>query len=292
MGIRLDVFVALKHDISRTYAQKLIDSGNVLINGKISKKPGIKLESGIKVTSIIPEPESLTLTPENIKLEIVFEDNDIIVIDKPAGMTVHPAPGNWSHTLVNALLSYCPDLQGISGTLRPGIVHRLDKDTSGLIVVAKNDRAQESLSKQIKERSVKKQYLALLVGHLSPKHGAIEGPIGRDPRDRKKMAVVAAGRSAKTMYQVLRYINGYTYIEATMGTGRTHQIRVHFTSIGFPLFGDAVYGKPSTELNRHFLHAHILGFKMPSNNEYVEFKSDLPPELKAVLRKIDAEYSG
>lgn len=292
VGMRLDVFITLNNDISRTYAQKLIDTGNVLINGEICNKPGIKLEVGSKITTVVPEPEVLTLIPEKIGLEIVFEDSDIIVINKPAGMTVHPAPGNWSHTLVNALLAYCPDLQGISGTLRPGIVHRLDKDTSGLMVVAKNDRAQESLSKQIKDRSVNKRYLALLVGHLTPKRGAIEGPIGRDPCDRKKMAVVASGRSARTNYQVLRYIDGYTYIEAAMETGRTHQIRVHFTSIGFPLFGDAIYGKSFPDLQRHFLHAHLLGFKLPSNNEYIEFKSDLPLELTAVLQKMDDEYHG
>ena len=202
---------------------------------------------------------------------------------------VHPAPGNWEHTLVNALLAYCPDLAGIGGKVRPGIVHRLDKNTSGLIMVAKNDGAHHSLSQQLKERLVKKRYLTLLVGQLAPRQGAVDAQLGRDPRNRKKMAVVSVGREALTRYQVISYLDGYTYVEAMPETGRTHQIRVHFAAIGFPVYADAVYGNKSDLLGRHFLHAHQLGFKLPSNNEDVEFKSDLPEELKIVLDQLSAE---
>jgi len=204
-GTRLDVFLASAASISRSYAQKLIANGNVLVNG-ISAKASYKLEAGDAITGAIPEPEPLTILPEEIPLKIIYEDSDILVIDKPAGLTVHPAPGNWEHTLVNALLAYCPDLAGIGGKIRPGIVHRLDKNTSGVMVVAKNNIAQYSLSSQIKERRVKKGYLALVEGHLNPRQGAIEAQLGRDPKNRKKMAVVMGGRDARTDYKVIDYL--------------------------------------------------------------------------------------
>ena len=284
-GARIDVFLAAAEDISRSYAQKLIAQGLITVNGKVVKASH-KTEDGDLICGTMPDPEPLSLTPEDIPLNVVYEDGDILVIDKPAGLIVHPAPGNWEHTLVNALLAYCPDLAVIGGTLRPGIVHRLDKNTSGIMVVVKNDVAQKSLSEQIKQRQVKKRYLSLLVGHLSPSSGAVEAMLGRDPKNRKKMAVVSGGREARTDYRVIRYIDGYTYIEAMPLTGRTHQIRVHFASIGFPVFADEVYGKRSDILKRHFLHASVIGFRLPGSDMYKEFESALPDDLAQVLKAL------
>jgi 23S rRNA pseudouridine1911/1915/1917 synthase len=215
---------------------------------------------------------------------MVYEDNDLLVVDKPAGLTVYPAPGHPVNTLVNALISRLPELPGSS--LRPGIVHRLDKDTSGLIVVAKNSQAQQNLINQFKTRSVKKTYMVLVKGHLEPEHGIIEAAIGRDPRNRKRMAVVAGGREARTQYTVVKYIGDYTLLEVKPETGRTHQIRVHLSAIGFPVVGDKVYGVKSPYLSRQFLHASRLGFRLPSTGEYVEFTSDLPPDLAQALKEI------
>ena len=284
-GTRLDVFVSGKCGISRSYAQKLIAGGHITANDRLAKASQ-KLDIGDKISATIPEPTPLSLEPESIPIKVIYENDDLLVVDKPAGLTVHPAPGHWTHTLVNAVLAYCPELGGISGTLRPGIVHRLDKDTSGLIVIAKNDVAQSSLSHQIKERSVTKRYLALVAGHLSPKQGAIDAAIGRDPRNRKRMAVVDGGRPARTRYKVIDYIGDCSYLEAVLETGRTHQIRVHFSAIGYPLFGDIVYGKKSPLLGHHFLHAYLLGFGLPGTGEYVEFQSELPLELQNVLEQI------
>lgn len=285
-GKRLDVFLAELENISRNYSQKIISQGLINVNGKPAKS-SYKIESGDIISGSIPDPEPIPIEPEHIPLDIVYEDSDILVVDKPAGLVVHPAPGNWKHTMVNALLAHCPDFAGIGGKLRPGIVHRLDKNTSGLMVIAKNDKAQQDLSLQIKMRQVKKRYLALLVGRLGPRTGAIEASLGRDPANRKKMAVVNSGREARTGYRVIRYIDGYTYVEVTPLTGRTHQIRVHFASIGFPVFADEVYGRRSKILNRHFLHANILGFRLPGSDEYREFKSDLPNDLEQLLGKLD-----
>ncbi len=286
-GIRLDVFLAQKCGISRSYAQKLITGGHISVNGMIAKA-SYKPEPGDSITGVIPDPEPISVLPEKISLDVIYEDNDILVIDKPAGLVVHPAPGNWEHTLVNALLAYSPDLAGIGGKLRPGIVHRLDKNTSGIMVVAKNDAAQHSLSTQIKRRQITKVYLALVVGNLSPKQGAIEAQIGRDPKNRKKMAVVMRGRDARTDYKVIKYLKGHTYLEAKPETGRTHQIRVHFTAIGHPIFGDTVYGAKSALLMRHFLHAHRLGFNSPSTNKYMEFAAELPQDLQEVLSQLSS----
>jgi 23S rRNA pseudouridine1911/1915/1917 synthase len=284
-GERLDKYVAEQCQVSRSYAQKLIDDGLVAVNGRAAKASQ-KLNAGDRITASIPPASPISLAAEDIPLKVVYEDNDLIVIDKPAGLLVHPAAGQHTGTLVNAILAHCPDLGEINGSVRPGIVHRLDKDTSGLMMVAKNEAAQRSLSRQIKQRSIKKEYIALVLGHLTPEQGAIDAPIGRHPKDRKRMAVVSRGREARTKYKVIKYFDGYTLVEAMPETGRTHQIRVHFASIGYPIFGDHVYGKRSPLLGRQFLHAHKLGFKLPSSGEFAEFRSELPPELEAVLKQL------
>ncbi len=287
-GIRLDKYIAEQcPELSRSYIQKLIGEGLVTVNGRAAKA-GMRLDIGDSITALIPPPTPASHLPESIPLNILYEDSDIIVVDKPAGLTVHPAPGHPSHTLVNAILAHCPHLPGIGGTARPGIVHRLDKNTSGLMVVAKNDAAQQNLSSQIKARSVMKRYLVLVAGHLSPERGVIEAPIGRDPRHRKRMAVVSTGREARTQYRVLRYIDSYTLLEVTLETGRTHQIRVHLSAIGYPVMGDEVYGTRSPHLKRQFVHAHHLGFRLPSSGEHVEFSSELPPDLEQALQRISS----
>jgi len=284
-GERLDRYLAEQCQISRSYAQKLINEGQVEVNGRAAKASQ-KLNAGDKVVANIPPPTPVSLAPEAIPLKVIYEDSDLIVIDKPAGLVVHPAAGHRSGTLVNAILARCPDLGTINGTIRPGIVHRLDRDTSGLMMVAKNEAAHARLSHQIKQRLIKKGYIALVSGHLSPEHGIIDAPIGRHPKDRKRMAVVSGGREARTEYKVIKYFADYTLVEAMPETGRTHQIRVHFAAIGHPVFGDPVYGKRSSLLGRQFLHAHRLGFKLPSSGKFVEFKSELPPDLEEVLKQL------
>jgi len=284
-GERLDKYVAEQCRISRSYAQKLIDEGQVAVNGRAAKVSH-KLNAGDRIAVSIPPPLPISLAPEDIPLKVVYEDKDVVVIDKPAGLLVHPAAGQHTGTLVNAILARCPDLGEINGSIRPGIVHRLDKDTSGLMMVAKNEAAQRSLSRQIKQRSIKKGYLALVLGHLTPEQGAIDAPIGRHPKDRKRMAVVSGGREARTEYKVIKYFDDYTLVEAMPETGRTHQIRVHFAAIGHPIFGDHVYGKRSPLLGRQFLHAHRLGFKLPSSGKFVEFRAGLPPDLEEVLKRV------
>jgi 23S rRNA pseudouridine1911/1915/1917 synthase len=281
-GERLDKYIAEQCRISRSYAQDLIAEGRVTVNSRPAKA-SYRLNAGDRVITSIPPPPPVLLSPEAIPLKIVFENEDVIVIDKPAGLVVHPAAGHKSGTLVNALLARCPDLGQIKGSIRPGIVHRLDRDTSGLIMVAKNEAAHYNLARQIKQRTIKKVYLALALGKIHPQRGAIEAPVGRHPRDRKRMAVVEGGRQAKTEYRVLEYLNDFTLLELMPETGRTHQIRVQLAAIGHPVFGDPVYGKKSPLLARQFLHAHRLGFRLPSSGEFVEFVSELPRELQEVL---------
>lgn len=281
-GIRLDKYISEKcPELSRTHAQKVIEDGHVLVNGQILKS-SYKLISGDSVDINIPPPLPSSLSPENIPLKILYEDNDLMVVDKPAGLTVHPAPGHYTHTLVNAVLAYVPELE-TEETDRPGIVHRLDKDTSGLIIVAKNGVAHMKLADQFKNRTVVKTYQALVYGHLSPEEGIIDANIGRDPRDRKRMAVTRQGREARTEYKVIKYLNNYTLLEVKPKTGRTHQIRVHLSAIGFPIVGDAIYGAKSEFLSRQFLHAHKLVFKLPSTGEQKEFESELPADLLSAL---------
>ena len=285
-GARLDKYVCDKHpELSRTRAQKLIADGYVTVNEHVAKA-GHKLDIGDRLRVIIPPTPPSTVIPEAIPLDIIYEDDDLLVVDKPAGLPVHPAPGHPSHTLVNAILPHFPHLAALSDSMRPGIVHRLDKDTSGVMLVAKNSVAQADLFDQFKAHSVVKAYLVLVKGHLTPENGIIEASIGRDPRNRKRMAVVAGGREARTEYRVVRYIGDYTLLEVRPETGRTHQIRVHLSAIGYPVAGDKVYGVKSAELSRQFLHACRLGFKLPSTGEYVEFTSELPPDLEQALKDI------
>jgi 23S rRNA pseudouridine1911/1915/1917 synthase len=286
-GVRLDRYVCERlAELSRTRIQKLIADGFVTVNEQVAKA-GLKLNAGDRLKVILPPAPPSPLTPEAIPLNIIYEDDDLLVIDKPAGLTVHPAPGHPVHTLVNAILSRFPHLVALSDSLRPGIVHRLDRDTSGVMVVAKNSPAQAKLTEQFRVRSVAKAYLVLVKGKLTPENGVIEAPIGRDPRNRKRMAVVTRGREARTEYHVIKYIGDYTLLEVRPETGRTHQIRVHFAAIGYPVVGDKVYGVKSPFLSRQFIHASRLGFKLPSSGKYMEFKSELPSDLAQALEDVE-----
>ena len=285
-GVRLDKYVSEKYpELSRTRAQKLITDGYITVNNGVAKAR-LKLSAGDKVDIVVPPAPPSPLLPEDIPINILYEDDDLLVVDKPAGLTVHPAPGHPSHTLVNAILSHFPHLADISDSLRPGVVHRLDKDTSGVMLIAKNSAAQANLAEQFKARLVAKTYTVLVKGHLIPEDGLIEAPIGRDPSNRKRMAVATRGREARTQYHVIKYIDNYTLLEVRLETGRTHQIRVHLSAIGYPVVGDATYGVKSPRLARQFMHACRLGFKLPSNGQYVEFTSELPPDLEQALKNI------
>jgi len=288
-GERLDVFIARSlPELTRSRVRRLIDEGLVTIDGRRPAKAGVALEAGRRVAVTLPPPEPPELQPEAIPLRIVYEDADLLVIDKPAGLTVHPAPGHAAHTLVNALLAYCPELAGVGGEGRPGIVHRIDKDTSGLILVAKNDAAHASLARQLKARQVEKTYLALVRGRPDPPEGAIDAPVGRHPKQRKKQAVVEGGRAARTRYRVLRALDGYSLLEVRPETGRTHQIRVHLASIGHPVAGDALYGRGATppSLRRQFLHAHRLAFSHPRTGARLELEAPLAQDLAFVLEEL------
>ena len=281
--VRLDVLLArVFPDLSRSFAQKLVEAGLVTVDGRPARASA-RPNAGQRVVVQIPAPAPSQLVPQAIPLAIVYEDADLLVVDKPPGLVVHPAPGHPADTLVNALLARYPSLQ-VGGSLRPGIVHRLDKDTSGLLVVAKNDRAMASLIDQMKRRAVRKEYLALVHGNLRQDEGVIEAPIGRHPKDRKRMAVVPNGREARTHFVVLERFGRYTLLEARLETGRTHQIRVHFASLGHPLAGDPVYGgREALPLRRQFLHAHRLGFALPASGQEVLFESPLPEDLRVAL---------
>lgn len=279
-GTRLDVGVTEIVGKSRSFVQNLIEEGHVLVNGTI-RKSNYKIRVGDQVYVELPPPKELSVEAENIPLEIIYEDEDLLVVNKPQGMVVHPAPGAWKGTMVNALLFHCQNLSGINGVLRPGIVHRIDKDTSGLLVVAKNDHAHRGLAEQIKEHTVARRYLAIVHGVLFEPSGTVEAPIGRDPSDRKKMAVVFQNaKPAITHYEVLERFKDYTYIRARLETGRTHQIRVHMAYLKHPVLGDPLYGPRHNpyELKGQMLHAEHLGFVHPRTEEYLEF-SVLPPAL-------------
>jgi 23S rRNA pseudouridine1911/1915/1917 synthase len=282
LNIRLDKYLTqVLPQFSRAYLQRLIAQGCVLVNGQRAKASQT-LDEADRITVELPSLPTHPLA-ESIPLTIIYEDKDILVIDKPAGLTVHPAPGHSSHTLVNAILAHYPSLAMSNELVRPGIVHRLDKDTSGLIVIAKNDPAREYIAAQFKSRAVTKVYLVLVKGILSPEQGIIEAPIGRDPHSRQRMAIIEAGKEASTRYQVQKYLDDYTLVEVTPLTGRTHQIRIHLSAIGYPVVGDLIYGVKSAYLDRQFIHAYRLGFRLPSTKQYQEFSSPLPIDLKQAL---------
>jgi 23S rRNA pseudouridine1911/1915/1917 synthase len=299
-GERLDVFVARRcTGLSRSFVQRLIREGRVTVGGRPGRA-GQRLEQGDRVLVRMPPEAPEPLRPEPMPLAIVYEDADLLVVDKPAGLTVHPAAGVRRGTLAAALLAYRPELAGVGGPERPGMVHRLDRDTSGLLVVAKNEAARAALARQWKERQVEKGYLALVHGRLEPPQGVIDAPIGRDTRHRQRMAVVEGGRAARTAYRVQRYLpvqqaglpetprgrDIYSLVEVTPSTGRTHQIRVHFAALGHPLVGDRVYGRPSAVLGRQFLHAHRLAFRHPVDGRPLEFESPLPEDLQVALERV------
>ena len=288
-GERLDVFVARSvPELTRSRASKLIDEGLVTVDGRQASKVSMRLSAGQRVAVTIPPPKPTKIEPEAMLLSIVYEDGDLLVVDKPAGMAVHPSAGHSSHTLVNGILAHCDDLSGIGGVKRPGIVHRLDKDTSGLIIVAKNDAAHVSLAQQLKERKVEKMYVALVEGHVTPPEGRIEAPIARDAKHRKRMAVVTNGRDARTSYRVLREVGGRTLLEVRPQTGRTHQIRVHLASIGHPITGDALYGRRGdAPVARQFLHARRLAFLHPRTGERLELEAPLAEDLQQALEALE-----
>ena len=289
-GTRLDKFLSDNSSLSRNAATQLIEDGKVTVNGKTAAK-SIKLKQGDIVTAEIPEPIELDVVAENIPLEIVYEDDDLLVVNKPKDMVVHPAPGNYIGTLVNALMYHCGDsLSGINGVIRPGIVHRIDKDTSGLLIVAKNDKAHISLASQIQEHSFTREYEAVVVGNFREDSGTIDRPLGRSPHDRKKQAINGLNpRNAVTHYEVIERFTGFCHCRFRLETGRTHQIRVHAASMGHPVAGDTVYGdaKHTYGLQGQCLHARKIGFIHPATGEYMEFTSDLPEYFVDFLRKIN-----
>jgi 23S rRNA pseudouridine1911/1915/1917 synthase len=289
-GERVDKFVTDSIDdaaVSRTQVQEWIKAGAVLVDGKVAKA-NVKVMEGNHVVLHIPEPEEAAIIPENIPLEVIYEDSDLIVINKKRGMVVHPAPGHSSGTLVNALMYHCKDLSGINGMIRPGIVHRIDKDTTGLLMAAKNDLAHISLAEQLKDHTVTRKYIALVHGNLPHDQGTIDAPIGRDLNDRKLFTVTERNsRHAVTHFHVLERLGDYTIVELQLETGRTHQIRVHMKYIGHPLAGDPVYGRNKTvALKGQALHATLLGFTHPRSGERLEFEMPLPADFENVLSSL------
>ena len=289
-NIRLDRFLTDQYEeYTRSFLQKLIDQGNVSINGTTVKKNGIKLKENDEIRVVLPAPQPLEVVAENIPLDILYEDDDVILINKPKGMVVHPAAGHTSGTIVNALLYHCKDsLSGINGVIRPGIVHRIDMDTTGVIIACKNDAAHNCIAAQLKEHSITRRYYAIVHGNLKDDEGVIDAPIGRDPNNRKRMAINCKnGKNAVTHFKVLERFGKFTWIECRLETGRTHQIRVHMASIGHPLLGDALYGpaKCPYPLQGQTLHAYVLGFIHPSTKEYMEFQAPLPAYFEELLQK-------
>ncbi len=284
---RLDVFLAGKCDLTRSYAATLIEQEYVSVNDKKASK-NTKLKMGDRVDVTIPDPQEYTLEPENIPLDIIYEDEHLLVVNKPKDMVVHPATGNYSGTLVNAIMYHCGDsLSGINGVMRPGILHRIDKNTSGLLLVAKNDNAHLSLAEQIKEHSLTREYEAVVYGNLKNDSGTVNAPIARHPVKRKQMAIVSGGKEAITHYTVLERFGDFTHVKLRLETGRTHQIRVHMASLGHPVAGDDVYGphKVITKLGGQCLHARKIGFIHPKTHEYMEFTSELPQYFEKFLNE-------
>ncbi len=293
-GTRIDLVLSLSlAETSRSFIQKLFEKGKISVNGEICTSKKYKVKNGDQVELIIPEPEILTVEPEDIPLDIVYEDDDVLVVNKPKGMVVHPAVGNYNGTLVNAIMFHCGDrLSSINGVIRPGIVHRIDKDTSGLLMIAKNDMAHESLSRQLAEHSITRRYQALVYHNFKEEDGTVNAPIGRDPKNRLRQAVTELNsKHAVTHYQVLERFGAYTLIEAKLETGRTHQIRVHMAHIKHPLVGDPVYGpkKHIIKVEGQMLHAKVLGFVHPRTGEYMEFDSQLPAYFEDILKGLRKE---
>ena len=291
-GVRIDRCLSDKYEeLSRSYLQKIIKDGNVLVNGE-PKKSSYRLEDGDEVTADLPELKSPDIEPENIPLDILYEDDSILMVNKPKGMVVHPSAGHYTGTLVNAVLWHCQgQLSGINGVSRPGIVHRIDKDTTGVLVVCKNDAAHNAVAAQLKEHSITRKYRAIVHGVIKEDEGTVDAPIGRHPTERKKMASgVKNGKRAVTHYRVLERFQGYTYVECQLETGRTHQIRVHMASIHHPLLGDTVYGpaKDSHHLEGQTLHAMVLGLIHPVTGEYLEVEAPLPEYFENLLKKFRA----
>lgn len=288
-GDRLDVYLSNElGDMSRSYIQKIIKDKKVLVNSKIEKaKYLVKEDDKIKIE--IPAPKLLEVTPQNIHIEIVYEDNDVLIVNKPQDMVVHPAPGNYDNTLVNAILYHCKDnLSSINGVIRPGIVHRIDKDTSGLLMIAKNNNSHNFLAKQLKDHSITREYEFICHGVVKDDKITVDKPIGRNPKDRLKMAVVTNGKHAVTHFEVVKRFENFTHMKARLETGRTHQIRVHALSINHPLLGDSVYGPKNTKfkLKGQTLHAKKLGFIHSTTKEYIEFDSELPDYFKEIINKL------
>ena len=289
-GERSDRFLSQDlENLSRSHLQKLLKDGDIRVNGK-PVKANYKVTEGDEIQVCIPEPENPDILPEDIPLDILYEDDDILVVNKPKGMVVHPAPGHYSHTLVNAVMYHCKGrLSGINGVLRPGIVHRIDMDTTGSLLICKNDHAHQILAEELKEHSITRRYHAIVHGNIKEDTGTVNAPIGRHPVDRKKMSTKAPnGRHAVTHYKVLERFGDYTYIECELETGRTHQIRVHMSSIGHPILGDPVYGpaKCPYKLQGQTLHAKILGITHPATGEYMEFDAPLPGYFSDLLQRL------
>ncbi|MGD6899781.1 RluA family pseudouridine synthase [Bacillus infantis] len=286
-GERLDKAVSLlNEELSRSQAQQMIKDGHILVNGQ-GTKTNYKCSANDRIEVSFPEPEELDVLPEEMYLDIYYEDGDVLVVNKPKGMVVHPAPGHASGTLVNGLMAHCKDLSGINGVLRPGIVHRIDKDTSGLLMVAKNDMAHESLVNQLVEKTVTRKYQAIVHGTIPHDYGTVDAPLGRDPKDRQSMTVVDGGKNAVTHFHVIHRYKDFTHVECQLETGRTHQIRVHMKYIGYPLAGDPKYGPRKTlEIGGQALHAGVLGFVHPRTGEYMEFEAPLPAYFSELLDKL------
>ena len=282
-GERIDRFLADSQDLTRSFLQKILKEGEVIVNGK-SVKANYKLRKGDRIEFEIPEAVEPDIVAEDIPLSILYEDADVLVVDKPKGMVVHPAAGHYSRTLVNAVMYHCKgELSGINGVLRPGIVHRIDRDTTGSIIICKNDMAHNEIARQLKEHSINRRYRAIVTGVLKDEEGTIEGAIGRDKKDRKKMAITADGKPAVTHYRVLQRFKHYTYVECVLETGRTHQIRVHMKHLGYPLIGDYLYHPDMTKIDRQALHSSLLEFTHPITKKAMKLSAPLPTDMRKLF---------
>lgn len=288
-NMRIDAYLCAHTEISRSRVSALMQDGGVFVDGRAQIKPAFKVSAGQRIALTVPQARPVAVEPQDIPIDILYQDGDVVIVNKPCGMVVHPAAGNEDHTLVNALLYHVHDLSGIGGEVRPGIVHRLDKDTSGLILIAKNDKAHAALSDQFKERTMEKHYRAVAFGNFPEDHGLIDAPIARHPVDRKRMAIVRDGKPSRTEWTVLERLKSATYLDVHLLTGRTHQIRVHMQSIGHPLLGDSIYApniKTSAHVPRLMLHAYSLSFTHPATGERMTITAPLPEKFSMTLDKL------